>query len=138
MNAKARELLLNNLSDSRSVLERHDDSRLPKGAIKFGRGVNNIVITRDSVQTNSSNPVNPGFHFGPEGSMIRHGNHLDLDGSYTKFFFKGGEQQLNPLGSQRASSTTDPLPTIVSTLRGTSDAFLNAEIVDLIKSITSL
>lgn len=123
------------LSTPDNILNTYNNDQLAPGEIKVGDVNSNITLGARSIESNSANPADPGFSFSDKGSEIRQGAKLDLDGDYKKFFFKKGEQQLHPLGNIKASSTTDPLPTIMPTLR---TELLSSLDVDFRKAIDNL
>lgn len=99
------------------VLRKNADGYLPKGAEKLGKGPGSVVVGPEILESHLDHPTDPGFVFTPRGSLLRQGPRLDLAGGYQTLFFREGGEQLNPLGHVKASSTTDPLPTIVPSLR---------------------
>lgn len=121
-----------------SILDKYSAASLPEGGAKVGEGLENIVIGKDFIESNSQHPTNPGFHFGVRGSELRQGPHLDIEGDYKKVFFKGGDQQLNPLGNIKASSTTDPLPTVVPSLRSELTLLLSPDLQKVLELLKSL
>lgn len=108
---------LNSLAGNKSIIDTYDDANTPYGSTKLGEGLSNIVVGKDSIQSNLPIPGNPGFSFSANSSKINLGKKLDFDGDFKRIFFQGGGQQFNPLGNTKASSTSDPLPTILPSLR---------------------
>lgn len=129
---------LERLSKDGSILDKYSKDRLPQGAAKLGEGMDNVVLGADYIETNSSHPRDPGLRLGAEGSSIRHGAKLDMEGDYQKLFFKRGEQQLNQLGDKKASSTTDPLPTVMPTLRNELGPFVDPDFRAALDGIRAL
>lgn len=129
---------LDQLDRPGGVLRRRGDTRLAREATKLGKGTSNMVLGTESIQTNLPHPTDPGFDFSPRGTVLRQGAHLDVEGSYQKLFFKGGGEQFNPLGHQKASSTTDPLPQIMPSLRGQLQSVLSQDmrrVLDLVRTL---
>lgn len=129
---------LTRLSRKGGILDRYSDASLPEEAIKLGEGFHNIVIGKDFVESNLAHPADTGFRFSPNGSELRQGARLDLEGSFQKLFFKGGGEQLNPLGNAKASSTSDPLPLIVQSLRQDLLGLLTKDFQELLSKIRSI
>jgi hypothetical protein len=132
MDRRRREELFDKLASDAPLFIKRDRAFIKDDERKFGHGFNNLVIGSGSIRTNNASPANPGFSLGDDGSIFRHGRHLDFDGDFTRIFFRSGDQQLNPLGSAKASSTTDPLPTIVPSMRVLYDPLLAKDAAEVL------
>ena len=119
-------------------LSRYAEDFLAPGATKIGDGLENIVLSPDKMESNSPTPANAGFSFSSQGSKVRQGSKLDVEGDYQKVFFKNGEQQLNPMGHIKASSTTDPLPTILTSFRADFLSFFTDDLQSLLAPLRAV
>lgn len=129
---------LRRLTQSNSIISSNKNDQLGPNELKIGDVDTNIVLGTKSIATNSSNPADPGFSFSDKGSEVRHGAKLAFDGDFKKTHFLKGEQILNPLGNYRASSTSDPLPTIMSVLGINGLPALDEEFRDALDNLRSL
>lgn len=126
------------LAEPGSIIDKYSTDQLQNDEVKIGDGLANIVLSDGKIESNSPAPGNPGFKFTNKGSNIRQGAKLDLDGDFKRLYFKNGEQQLNPMGNTKASCTTDPLPTIVPTLRPELEMFMDKDFMSAFDKLKQL
>jgi hypothetical protein len=113
----SRDTRLNNLSESSSIISRSNQGILGPGQVKLGIGYNNIVVGEGYVASNQESPYDPGFEFTRAGTRLTVGPSLRIDKDYKKTSFDNGRQMLHPLGDTLASTTANPLPTIMPRLQ---------------------
>jgi len=92
--------------------EKRDINRLLKGETKLGETGNCMVVGPGRLTTHQEAPANAGWTFTNKDGELRAEN-LVMTTNWERVYFTGGLHRLNPLGEETASSTTDPLPTIV-------------------------
>ena len=115
------------LSSEKSIIARLDtDGQLQPGEAKIGYTYDNIVVGPNGIFGNRNDPTAPGFSFEESGSVLRTGPVMRTTAPFNKILFNNGQERLNPLGSVKASSSTDPLPTIVPVLPSSADWLLNS------------
>lgn len=126
------------LAEDKTVLEKHTQDSLRLGEVKIGPPTANIVLDENSLVSHLGNTNNPGFSFKPGGSQLRVGRHAKIDQDFRHVYFKNGLESLNPMGDTKASSTTDPLPTIVPNFLSDIEFMISPEVVKSISILRGL